>query len=55
MPGRFIVNGDDGLGSRGDGVYDASFINVERVGPNIDKDWHTTAQHEGVGGRDKGV
>lgn len=50
-----IVNGDDGLGSRGDGVYDASFINVERVGPNIDKDWHTTAQHEGVGGRDKGV
>lgn len=35
-----IVNGDDGFGLWGDGVYDVSFINVECVGLNIDKDWY---------------
>jgi hypothetical protein len=44
-----IVNRDDGLGSRGDGFFDAGFVNVEFVRPNIDKDWHAAAQHKGVG------
>ncbi len=38
-----VVNRDDGLGLLRDGRFDQAFVDVERVGPDIDKNRHGTA------------
>jgi hypothetical protein len=50
-----VMHRYNGTSARRDGGFDLLLIEVQRVRADIDEDWHRTAQHEGVGGRDERV
>ena len=49
-----IVNREDSLGLRANESLQKLLIQIQRVGPDVDKHWPRTAQHKGVDRGHKG-
>ena len=50
-----VVNDHDRTRALRDRRLDQRFVDVERVGPDVDEHRHAAAEHKGVGRRDEGV